>query len=79
MCKVKGATAGGGSVAGGDPADGRPSQDPAQFAPVLEQIARHPDVVINLTSGGSPFMSVEERTRPAAEFSPELPSLNLGS
>src|SRR5689334_20676969 len=55
-----------------DPADGRPSQDPDHFAPILEQLKAHTDAVINLTTGGSPHMSVTERMRPAAELSPEL-------
>jgi len=35
--------------------------------------------VINLTSGGSPTMRVDERVRPAATFKPEVASLNMGS
>ena len=62
-----------------DPRDGRPSQDPALFAPILDQIKRHTDVVINITTGGSPHMSVDERLRPVVEFQPELASLNMGS
>ena len=62
-----------------DPEDGRPSQDPAHFAPVLEKVAANSDAVVNITTGGSPHMSVEERMRPVAEFKPELASLNMGS
>ena len=61
------------------PHDGRPSQDPAHFAPILEMLKHHTDAVINLTTGGSPHMTVEERMRPAMEFKPELASLNMGS
>ena len=61
------------------PSDGRPSQDPAHFAPILEMLKHHTDAVINLTTGGSPHMTVEERMRPAMEFKPELASLNMGS
>ena len=61
------------------PRDGRPSQDPAHFAPILEMLKHHTDAVINLTTGGSPHMTVEERMRPAMEFKPELASLNMGS
>ncbi|MEO1103172.1 MAG: 3-keto-5-aminohexanoate cleavage protein, partial [Pseudomonadota bacterium] len=35
--------------------------------------------VINITTGGSPFMTVEERVLPAATHKPELASLNMGS
>jgi uncharacterized protein (DUF849 family) len=35
--------------------------------------------VINLTTGGAPYMTIEERVRPAATFKPEVASLNMGS
>src|SRR6478752_3347063 len=62
-----------------DPRDGRPSQNPDHFVPILESLKNHTNAVINLTTGGSPHMTVEERMRPAAEFKPELASLNMGS
>lgn len=62
-----------------DPDNGRPTQDPAVFGRFLPEIARSCDAVINLTTGGSPHMSVDERLRPAVEFKPELASLNMGS
>jgi len=49
-----------------DPETGRPSQDPALFAKFLPRIKQSTDAVINLTSGGAPTMTVEERLRPAA-------------
>jgi uncharacterized protein (DUF849 family) len=36
-------------------------------------------VVINLTTGGSPAMTVEERLQPAMQLAPEVASLNMGS
>ncbi|WP_453985065.1 3-keto-5-aminohexanoate cleavage protein [Brevibacterium casei] len=62
-----------------DPEDGRPSQDPEHFAPVLEKVAANTESIVNITTGGSPHMSVEERMRPVATFKPELASLNMGS
>ena len=62
-----------------DPKDGRPSQDPELFRPFLSQIKAATNAVINITTGGSPHMSVEERMQPAAIFKPELASLNMGS
>lgn len=59
--------------------DGRPDQSPEAFAPFLGVIKQGSDVVINLTTGGSPYMSVEERVRPAAVWKPEVASLNMGS
>jgi uncharacterized protein (DUF849 family) len=60
-------------------ADGRPDQSPEAFAPFLKIIKQSSDVVVNLTTGGSPYMSVEERVRPAAVWAPEVASLNMGS
>src|SRR4051794_19810990 len=62
-----------------DPHDGRPSQNPDHFVPILDELKAHTAAVINLTTGGSPHMTVAERMRPAAEFKPELASLNMGS
>jgi uncharacterized protein (DUF849 family) len=62
-----------------DPKNGKPSQDPALFEPFLKRIKAETDAVINLTTGGSPHMTVEERMRPAATFKPEVASLNMGS
>lgn len=61
------------------PDDGRPSQDPAHFEPILARLKANTDAVINITTGGSPHMTVEERMRPVQAFSPELASLNMGS
>ncbi len=62
-----------------DPADGRPSQDPELFVPFLEQIKARTQAVVNITTGGSPHMTVEDRMRPAMRFKPEVASLNMGS
>jgi uncharacterized protein (DUF849 family) len=62
-----------------NPEDGRPVQDPALFKEVLAIIKDSSDVVINLTTGGSPHMTVDERIAPAVELAPELASLNMGS
>jgi uncharacterized protein (DUF849 family) len=62
-----------------DPHDGRPSQNPEHFVPILDQLKRNTDAVINLTTGGSPHMTVAERMRPPMEFQPEVASLNMGS
>jgi uncharacterized protein (DUF849 family) len=62
-----------------NPLDGRPDQSPEAFEPFLRTIKQSSDVVVNLTTGGSPYMSVEERLRPAAVWKPEVASLNMGS
>jgi uncharacterized protein (DUF849 family) len=62
-----------------DPKDGRPTQDPAVFQEFLPRIKSSTSAVINITTGGSPHMTVQERLRPAHHFQPELASLNMGS
>jgi uncharacterized protein (DUF849 family) len=62
-----------------DPVNGKPSQDPELFVPFLETIKASTDAVINITTGGSPHMTVEDRMRPVMRFQPEVASLNMGS
>lgn len=62
-----------------DPETGKPDQTPEGFAAFLPRVKHATDAAINLTTGGSPYMTVEERARPAAEFAPEVASLNMGS
>jgi len=62
-----------------NPVDGRPDQDPDLFEPFLKIIKQRCDAVINLTTGGHPSMTLEERLRPATRFQPEVASLNMGT
>ena len=62
-----------------DEKTGRPDQTPEAFARFLPRIKQQTNAVINITSGGSPYMKVEERVLPAATFKPEVASLNMGS
>ncbi len=62
-----------------DPETGKPDQTPEAFARFLPRIKQQTNAVINLTTGGSPYMRVEERVKPAAQFKPEVASLNMGS
>lgn len=62
-----------------DPETGRPDQTPEGFAKFLPRIKQSTNAVVNITTGGSPYMKVEERVRPAALFKPEVASLNMGS
>ncbi|ABE36831.1 hypothetical protein DR64_7495 [Paraburkholderia xenovorans LB400] len=61
------------------PDDGRPDQTVGAFRPFIEHIKAHTDGIINLTTGGAPTMSVEERLQPALHLKPEIASLNMGS
>ena len=62
-----------------NPENGRPDQTPEAFARFLPRIKQQTNAVVNITSGGSPFMKVEERVKPAEVFKPEVASLNMGS
>ncbi|EAR49531.1 hypothetical protein OG2516_12834 [Oceanicola granulosus HTCC2516] len=62
-----------------DPATGRPDQSVEAFAPFLPRIKQATGAVVNITTGGSPYMTVEERAKPAATWQPEVASLNMGS
>jgi uncharacterized protein (DUF849 family) len=62
-----------------NPKDGRPDQTPEAFAPFLKVIKQRSNVVVNITTGGAPTMTVEERVRPAATYKPEVASLNMGT
>ena len=62
-----------------DPQTGKPSQDPELFRQFLPRIASECDAIINITSGGAPTMTVEERLQPALVFEPEIVSLNMGT
>ena len=62
-----------------NPQTGQPDQDPVWFKPFLEVIKQSSDVVINLTTGGAPWMTADDRIRPAVQFQPEIASLNMGT
>jgi len=62
-----------------DPVDGRPTQDPDVFRRFLPRIKASTDTVINITTGGNPSMTIDERLQPALQLQPEVASLNMGS
>lgn len=62
-----------------DPETGKPDQSPEAFAGFLPRIKQATNAVVNITTGGSPYMTVEERAKPAAQWQPEVASLNMGS
>lgn len=62
-----------------DPEDGRPVQTAEAFRAFLPRIKQATGAVVNLTTGGSPFMTVDERMAPARDLAPEVASLNMGS
>ena len=62
-----------------DPMDGRPTADPAVFSDFLSRIKEGTDAIVNLTTGGAPGMSIDERLAAPEAASPEMTSLNMGS
>ena len=62
-----------------DPQTGKPDQSPEAFGRFLPQIKQQTAAVVNITTGGSPYMSIDDRVKPALQFKPEVASLNMGS
>ncbi len=62
-----------------DPRDGRPSADPSVFMQFLPQIRARTQAIVNITTGGGPGMSLEERLEAPLMASPEMTSLNMGT
>lgn len=59
--------------------DGSPSVDPDDFKPFLQRIKQSCDSVLNISTGGSLTMTIQDRIKPANTFSPEMCSMNMGS
>jgi uncharacterized protein (DUF849 family) len=62
-----------------DPVTGKPDQRPEAFTPFLKIIKQRSDAIVNLTTGGSPYMTVNERMQPAKVLKPEVASMNMGT
>jgi len=62
-----------------NPLDGSPTADPEVFMQFLPQIRARCNAIINITTGGGPGMSLEERLAAPERVSPEMTSLNLGT
>lgn len=59
--------------------DGRPSFEPATYRQFLPRIHVATDAVINITTGGSHTMTLDERLAGALDVSAEMASCNMGS
>ena len=59
--------------------DGRPTADPAVFMQFLPRIKQATDAVINISTGGSSLMTLDERLAASLQAEPEMCSLNMGS
>jgi uncharacterized protein (DUF849 family) len=62
-----------------NPADGRPTADPAVFMQFLPRIKHASDAVVNISTGGSSLMTLDDRLAAALKAEPEMCSLNMGS
>jgi uncharacterized protein (DUF849 family) len=62
-----------------DPGDGRPTADPDVFMQFLPRIKQATDAVINITTGGSSLMTLDQRLAAPLRAEPEMCSLNMGS
>lgn len=61
------------------PEDGRPTPAPEVFRQFVPAIAAQTDAVINISTGGSTRMTLDERLAYARLAKPEMCSLNMGS
>ncbi|MDH3490945.1 MAG: 3-keto-5-aminohexanoate cleavage protein [Gammaproteobacteria bacterium] len=62
-----------------DPETGQPTANPEVFMQFLPKIKAQCNAVINITTGGSSLMSLEERLAAPNQAEPEMASLNMGS
>ena len=62
-----------------DPQTGRPTPNPDVFMQFLPQIKAKCDAVMNITTGGSSLMTLEQRLAAPLQVKPEMASLNMGS
>jgi uncharacterized protein (DUF849 family) len=62
-----------------DPETGRPSAAPAHFMAFLPRIKQASEAVINISTGGSAVMALEERLAAPMAAEPEMCSLNMGT
>ncbi|PWJ20288.1 3-keto-5-aminohexanoate cleavage protein [Jannaschia seohaensis] len=62
-----------------DPETGRPSASPEHFMAFLPRIQAATDAVLNLSTGGSAVMTLDQRLAAPRKVAPEMCSLNMGT
>ena len=62
-----------------NPEDGSPTGDPRRFREICSAVAERTNAIINITTGGSSNMTIEERLTYPVQVQPEMCSLNMGS
>ncbi|MGH2549950.1 MAG: 3-keto-5-aminohexanoate cleavage protein, partial [Thermomicrobiales bacterium] len=59
--------------------DGRPSASGTLYKEIVEAIRAQSDVVINVSTGGSPGMTLDERLEGMRSVAPDICTFNLGT
>ena len=62
-----------------EPEAGRPTGDPTHFQKICPVLAERTSAIINITTGGSSEMKIEQRLAYPLQVKPEMCSLNMGS
>jgi len=78
---VRAANAGAASihVHGRDPETGRPTTDPEVYREIATLIKARTNAIVCVTTGGTMYMTAEERVRVVPALKPELATFNMGS
>ena len=62
-----------------DSETGKPTSNPNEFMKFLPKIKESTNSILNISTGGSPGMTVDQRLEAALVAQPEMSSLNMGS
>ena len=62
-----------------DPENGHPSAETEHFMAFLPRIKQNCDAVLNITTGGSAIMTLDQRLAAPKQAEPEMCSLNMGT
>jgi uncharacterized protein (DUF849 family) len=78
---LRAANAGAASVHihGRDPKTARPTTDPAVYREIASSIKAKSDVIVCVTTGGTAYMTPEERAQVVPALKPELATFNMGT
>jgi uncharacterized protein (DUF849 family) len=78
---LRAANAGAASVHihGRDPKTGRPTTDPAVYREIAAGIKARSNVIVCITTGGTAYMTPEERAQVVPALKPELATFNMGT
>lgn len=66
-------------IHGRDPKTGRPTTDPAVYREIAAGIKARSNVIVCVTTGGTAYMTPEERAQVVPALKPELATFNMGS